>query len=329
MPLATFARRLAGAIALVWLVLTLTFLLVRVAPGDPAALLIPPGASASDVERLRADLGLNRPLAVQYARWSAALLRGDMGVSFALQRPVRAVIADALPISAALGAVSLALTFLIGVPIGMIQARRRGSWTDRLLTIGTVALYSAPSFWLALALVGVFTYGAAMWGLPAWMRMPAFGVETPGAMLHGGARAADIIRHAVLPVAILAAIGAAGIARYARTSIADVMQQDFVRTARAKGASEARVDYRHVLATILPTMIVLFALALPGVVAGSVFVEFVFSWPGMGKTMLAAINARDYPLVMGATAVYAAVVVFANFAADVALPLVDPRRRAR
>lgn len=325
---ATFARRLAGAIAIVWLVLTLTFLLVRVAPGDPAALLIPPGASASDVERLRADLGLNRPLAVQYARWSAALLRGDMGESFALKRPVRDVIADALPISAALGAVSLALTFLIGVPIGMIQARRRGSWTDRVLTVTTVALYSAPSFWLALALVGVFTYGAAMWGLPAWMRMPAFGVETPGAMLHGGARLADVVRHAVLPVSILAAIGAAGIARYARTSIADVMQQDFVRTARAKGASEARIDYRHVLATILPAMIVLFALALPGVVAGSVFVESVFSWPGMGKTMLTAITARDYPLVMGATAVYAAVVVFANLAADLALPLVDPRRRA-
>jgi peptide/nickel transport system permease protein len=160
------------------------------------------------------------------------------------------------------------------------------------------------------------------------MRMPAFGVETPGAMLHGGARVADILRHAVLPVSILAMIGAAGIARYARSSIADILQQDFVRTARAKGATERRIDYRHILATILPTLVVLFALALPGVVAGSVFVESVFSWPGMGKTMLTAINARDYPLVMGATAVYAAVVVLANFAADVTLPLVDPRRRA-
>jgi peptide/nickel transport system permease protein len=326
--LSTFARRLAGSLAIIWLVLTLTFLLVRLAPGDPAALLIPPGASASDVQRLREDLGLNRPLAVQYARWSGALLRGDMGESFALRRPVRAVIADALPISAALGAASLALTFLVGVPIGMIQARRRGSWTDRILTVATVAVYASPSFWLALALVGVFTYGAAAWGLPAWMRMPAFGVETPGAMLHGGARVADILRHAVLPVSILAMIGAAGIARYARSSIADIMQQDFVRTARAKGATERRIDYRHILATILPTLIVLFALALPGVVAGSVFVESVFSWPGMGKTMLTAINARDYPLVMGATVVYAAVVVLANFAADVTLPLVDPRRRA-
>jgi peptide/nickel transport system permease protein len=327
-PLATFVRRLIGAIAVIWLVLTLTFLLVRAAPGDPAALLIPPGASAQDVERMRTELGLDRPLAVQYARWSAGLLRGELGESFALKRPVRAVIADALPISIGLGAASLFLTFAIGVPIGMIQARRRGSLIDRALTVASVAVYAAPSFWLALALVGVFTYGAAMWGFPSWFRLPAFGLETPGAMLTGSARLADILRHAILPVGILAVIGAAGIARYARTSIADIMREDFVRTARAKGATERRIDYRHVLATILPTLIVLFALALPGVVAGSVFVESVFSWPGMGKTMLTAINARDYPLVMGATVVYAAVVVLANLAADVALPFVDPRRRA-
>ena len=328
MPLASLIRRTIGAIAVIWLVLTLTFLLVRAAPGDPAALLIPPGASAQDVQRLRTELGLDRPLAVQYARWSAGVLRGDLGESFALRRPVRAIIRDALPISIALGAASLFLTFAIGVPIGMIQARRRGSITDRALTVLSVAAYAAPSFWLALALVGVFTYGAAMWGFPSWMRLPAFGVETPGAMLHGAARVADLLRHAILPVGILAVIGAAGIARYARTSIADIMGADFVRTARAKGATERRIDYRHILRNILPTLVILFALALPGVVAGSVFVESVFSWPGMGKTMLTAIIARDYPLVMGATAVYAAVVVLANLAADLALPLVDPRRRA-
>jgi peptide/nickel transport system permease protein len=325
--LSTLVRRLIGSLALIWLVLTLTFLLVRAAPGDPATLLIPSAATAADATRLRTELGLDRPMAVQYARWSESLLRGDLGESFALKRPVRDVIADSLPISAALGAASLALTFLIGVPIGMIQARRRGSLIDRSLTFFTVALYAAPSFWLSLALVGVFTYGAASWGFPPWMRMPAFGIQTPGAMLHGWAKVADVVRHAVLPVMILALIGAAGIARYARSSIADVLSQDFVRTARAKGASPRRVHYRHVLATILPILIVLFALALPGVVAGSVFVESVFSWPGMGRAMLSAINSRDYPVVMGTTAVYAAVVVLANFAADVALPLVDPRRR--
>jgi peptide/nickel transport system permease protein len=325
--LSTLVRRLIGSLVLIWLVLTLTFVLIRAAPGDPALLLIPSSASAADAIRLRAELGLDRPLAVQYARWSRSVLTGDLGESFALQRPVRVVIAEALPISVGLGAASLALTFLIGVPIGMIQARRRGSLTDRSLTVATVALYASPSFWLSLAFVGVFTYGAATWGFPAWMRMPAFGIQTPGAMLHGSAKAADILRHAVLPVMILSAIGAAGIARYARSSIADVLGQDFVRTARAKGASSGRIHYRHVLAMILPSLIVLFALALPGVVAGSVFVESVFSWPGMGRAMLTAISARDYPVVMGTTAVYAAVVILANFAADVALPLVDPRRR--
>jgi peptide/nickel transport system permease protein len=325
--LATFVRRLIGSLVVIWLVLTLTFVLVRAAPGDPATLLVSPSASAADATRLRGELGLDRPLAVQYARWSGSLLRGDLGESFALRRPVRSVIADALPISVALGAASLALTFLIGVPIGMIQARKRGTLTDRALTVATVSLYAAPSFWLALALVGVFTYGAATWGFPSWMRLPAFGIQTPGAMLEGSARVADVLRHAILPVMILASIGAAGIARYARTSIADVMGQDFVRTAWAKGASPRRVNYRHVLATVLPTLIVLFALALPGVVAGSVFVESVFAWPGMGRTMLNAISARDYPVVMGATVVYAALVVLANLAADVAMPLVDPRRR--
>jgi peptide/nickel transport system permease protein len=325
--LTTLVRRLIGSLLLIWFVLTLTFVLVRAAPGDPASLLIPSSASAADAVRLRAELGLDQPLAVQYARWARALLTGDLGESFALRRPVTAVIADALPISAALGAASLALTFLIGVPIGMVQARRRGSLADRTLTVATVALYAAPSFWLSLALVAVFTYGAATWGLPAWMRMPAFGIQTPGAMLHGSAKAADILRHAVLPVMILALIGAAGVARYSRSSIADVLGQDFVRTARAKGSSSRRIQYRHVLAVILPSLIVLFALALPGVVAGSVFVESVFSWPGMGRAMLTAINARDYPVVMGTATVYAAVVILANFAADVALPLVDPRRR--
>jgi peptide/nickel transport system permease protein len=321
-------RRLIGSLLLIWFVLTLTFILVRLAPGDPATLLIPTSASAAESNRLRSELGLDRPIAVQYARWSESLLRGNLGESFALRRPVRSIIADSLPISMALGASSLLLTFLIGVPIGMAQARRRGSLVDRSLTVATVALYAAPSFWLSLALVGVFTYGAASWGFPAWMRMPAFGIQTPGAMLRGSAKVVDIVRHGVLPVLILALIGGAGIARYARSSIADVLNQDFVRTARAKGASPSRVHYRHVLSTVLPILVVLFALALPGVVAGSVFVESVFSWPGMGKAMLTAINARDYPVIMGTTAVYASIVVLANFAADVALPLVDPRRRA-
>jgi peptide/nickel transport system permease protein len=321
-------RRIAGALLLLWLVLTITFALIRLAPGDAATFLVSPSATAADVARTRAELGLDRSIAVQYARWAGGVLHGDFGESFSLHQPVAAALAAALPVSLGLGAASLLLTFIIGVPIGIIQAIRRGRAIDHLLTVLTTAVYAAPSFWLALALVGVFTYGAAAWGLPPSMRLPAFGVRSPGADLSGWPALLDLIRHALLPVTILTAVGASGIARYTRSSIADVLSQDFVRTARAKGASPARVYFRHVLSTVLPTLVVLFALSLPGLVAGSIFVEAVFAWPGMGRLMVNAIVARDYPLVMGAAAVYATLVLFANLAGDLVLPLVDPRRRA-
>jgi peptide/nickel transport system permease protein len=320
-------RRLGGALLLLWLVLTLTFALIRLAPGDAAAFLVPPTASATDVARIRAELGLDQSVVVQYARWGAALLRGDLGESFSLHQPVARALAQALPVSIGLGTASLALTFLIGVPLGMLQAIRRNSAIDRTLTVLTTFVYAAPSFWLALALVAVFTYGAAAWGLPTSMRLPAFGIRSPGVTLTGWPAFLDILRHSILPITILTSIGAAGIARYARSSISDTIAQDFVRTARAKGAAPSRVYFRHVLSTVLPALVVLFALSLPGLVAGSIFVESVFAWPGMGRLMVNAIVARDYPLIMGAATVYATLVLFANLAGDIVLPLVDPRRR--
>ena len=321
-------RRLAGAVVLLWLVVTITFALVRLAPGDAASLLVPPDAPPGEAARLRAELGLDRPIAVQYARWGASMLRGDLGESFALHQPVSRVLGDALPVSLTLGLASLALTFAIGVPIGVVQAARRGRAMDRVLTVLTTTAYAAPSFWLALAMVAVFTYGASAIGLGASWRLPAFGIHTPGTDLHGTSWLLDVIRHAILPVAILTAVGAAGVARYARSSVADVLSQDFVRTARAKGASPRAVYFKHVIRNVLPALTVLFALALPGVVAGSIFVEVVFAWPGVGRAMYSAITARDYPVVMGATVLYATLVLFANLAADLALPLFDPRRRA-
>ena len=311
---------------LLWLVVTITFVLVRIAPGDPSQLLVSPTASAQDAARLRAELGLDRPLVVQYARWMNDLLHGNLGESFASRRPVGRVLLEAMPVSLFLGGTALLITFLVGVPVGIVQAARRGRAADRALTILATTVYAAPSYWLALTLIAVFTYGAATWGFPTWLRLPAFGMQSPGSELHDGARLLDIGRHSVLPLTILSAIGAAGIARYARTSVADVLDQDWVRTARAKGVSTRRVYFRHVLFNILPAVVVLFALSLPGVVAGSIFVESVFAWPGMGRLMVSAIAARDYPVVLGATVWYAALVIFANLAADLALPLLDPRR---
>lgn len=321
-------RRAAGALVSFALVLTLAFFLLRAAPGDAATLLVPPSASAEEAARLRERLGLDESIAVQYARWVGAALQGDLGESFARREAVSLVLAEALPISLGLGAASLALTFILGTLIGVLQAARRGSPTDTILTIVTTTVYAAPSFWLALLLVAVFTWGASQWGFPPALRLPAFGVRSPGGDASGLAAIVDVIRHSILPVTVLTAIGAAGIARYARSSIADVLDADFIRTARAKGLGSRGVHLRHALSNALPPLVVLLALALPGIVAGSVFVESVFAWPGMGRVMLAAIAARDYPVVMGATVVYGSLVILANLAADIALPWLDPRRRA-
>jgi peptide/nickel transport system permease protein len=322
-------RRVAGAAVLFWLVVTLIFALVRLAPGDPATLLVSPTATAADAARLRADLGLDRPVAVQYARWAGALLRGDLGESFARGQPVTQALAEAAPVSIGLGLASLFLTFAIGVPLGLWQASTRGRIPDRAATVVTAAIFSAPTFWIALALVAVFTYGAATLGLPPALRLPALGLRTPGLSLTGWAAVNDVLRHSVLPVATLAAVGAAGVARYARSNFADILGLDLVRAARARGAPPRRVITRHVVANALPGIVVLFALTLPGVVAGSVFVESVFAWPGLGRLTLSAIAARDYPVVLGASIWYAGAVIVANLAADLALPLLDPRQRTR
>jgi peptide/nickel transport system permease protein len=319
------SRALARTALLYWCVLSLTFALLRLAPGDPATFLLPPGATAGDAIRLRAELGLDRPIAVQYARWLRASLRGDLGESFVERRPVARVLADALPVSLALGGASLALSFAVGILVGVVQAARRGTTTDHLLTGISVVLAAAPAYWLGLGAIACFTYLASSLSMPLWMRLPAVGMTTPGAELTGIDHLADLTRHAILPVTLLAAIGAAGVARYVRSSALDAIGADWVRTARAKGLPERRVLRRHLLANLRAPIVTLFALSLPGTVAGSVFVETIFGWPGMGRLMVTSIVARDYPVVLGCAAAYAAVVIVANLAAEALLPWADPR----
>ena len=320
-------QRAGASLLLIWLVVSLTFVLIRAAPGDAADFLIPADAPPHVAARLRTELGLDRPLVVQYGKWLGDVLKGNLGESFARRQPVSTVLREALPISFLLGATSLALTFLVGVVVGAVQAARRDSWIDRVLTGLTTTVYAAPSYWLALAGVAAFTYGMARLGAPGWLRLPAFGVTAPAGDATGLAAVADVIRHAVLPITVLAAIGAAGIARYARTAFLDLSRSEWVRTARAKGLTRTGVFRRHLLANALPPLVILATLSLPGIVAGSVFIESIFAWPGMGRAMLVAISARDTPVVMGATLVYATVVVFANAISDALLLVVDPRRR--
>ena len=326
-------RRLVGATLLLWAVATLLFALVHAAPGDPALFVVPPNASATDIARVRSELGVDRSIAEQYARWTTRLLHGDLGESFAQRRPVAHVLGDALPASVALGFGSLALSYLVGVTLGTWQAvlRARGDRgarrADALLTTLSTVAYAAPSYWLGLGLVAMATAGAARWGVPAAWRLPSFGASDPANLAEGWAAVTDRARHAVLPVCVLTAVGAAGVARYARAAVGEVLAGDFVRTARAKGLTPARIYGLHALRAALPPLVVLFALALPGVVAGSVFVESVFAWPGVGRVVVQAIAARDYPVVLGAALLYAAATIAANLAADLLLPRVDPRRR--
>jgi peptide/nickel transport system permease protein len=280
-----------------------------------------------DAARLRATLGLDRPLVVQYAHWVRGTLRADLGTSFSDGRPVTRILRDALPISLGLGLASLALSFLVGTLAGLWQAARRGSAADLAVTAVSVVLIASPAYWLGLGAIACFTYLASSLSLPLWMRLPAVGMSTPGADLTGAARLADLVRHSILPVGLLSAIGAAGVARYVRTSALDVLNADWVRTARAKGLAERRVLVRHVAANLRAPLVTLFALALPGTVAGSVFVETIFGWPGMGRLMVTAIVARDYPVVLGCATAYAAVVILANLAAESLLGWADPRIR--
>lgn len=315
------------AALLYWCVISLTFALLRLAPGDPATFLLPPGATASDAARMRTDLGLDAPVTKQYANWLSATLGGDFGTSFADRRPVRAIIGDALPVSLGLGLASLLLSFLIGTLVGLIQAARHGTRLDLALTITSVLLVASPAYWLGLGAIACFTYLASSWSLPLVLRLPAIGMSTPGAELDGVAHLADLLRHSILPVTLLAAIGAGGVARYVRTGALDASGADWMRTARAKGASETRVVTRHLLANLHAPLLTLFALALPGTVAGSVFIETIFAWPGMGRLMVTSILARDYPVVMGCAATFAALVIVANLAAEALLPWADPRVR--
>ena len=318
-------RRTGTALALLWLVCTLTFVLVHSAPGDAALLLLPPEADAATLARLRADLGLDATLVQQYLRWLGNIARGDLGTSLATGRPVMEAIANALPVSLGLGLASLLLTVLIGLTVGSTQARRAGTGVDTALTIVSTTLYSAPTFWLSLACVAAVTVGAASLGIPPAWRLPAFALRDPG-VLDSGAAVLDVLRHAVLPVLVLTATGAAGVARFARSAMIDAARGDARRTALAKGVTDDAAWYRHVVRVALPSVAALVALSVPGIVAGSVFVEGVFAWPGMGRLLLTAVTQRDHPVILAVTLIYAAAVIVTNLLTDSVLPLLDARR---
>jgi peptide/nickel transport system permease protein len=315
------ARAVVG-LAVVWGVVTLVFVLLRAAPGDPAALLLGPAATAEQIVDERRALGLDRPLGVQYAEWLGRFARGDWGTSIATGRPVSAMLGGAWPATARLVALSLLLSYLLGITLGVVQSARSGSRLDTALSVTSVTLFALPGYWLGLMLVMVFTY---------WLRvLPAFGATGLDAeFLSGPARAVDALRHLALPLLTLTLIGIGGIARYVRGAMIDLKGSAFITIARAKGLGSRRVLLHHVLRNALVPVLTLLGLSLPALFSGAVFVEAIFAWPGVGRVLVEAVQARDYPVVLAATAVSAMLVVAGNLLAELLVAWADPRVRGQ
>ncbi len=316
------AARLLQSLGVVALVTTFAFVMLHLAPGDPIAVsLARPNIPESVRQQWREAYGLDKPVGEQYVRWIANAARGDLGYSFSYRRPVRDVFADAVPNTLVLSGLGLLLSFAIGIGVGLAQAERPGSRRDRWLGRVLLVLYSVPDFWLALVILILFAY-----------RLPLF---PPGGMtdpvmyeyLSPGAKLLDRLRHLVLPVVTLALLTAAGVARFQRGALLAVLPSDWMRTALAKGLSWRAAVGRHAFRNALLPTITLVGLSVPAFATGAIFVEKVFSWPGMGLVVVNAIAARDYPLVTAGVMVMSVLVAACALLADLAVAVADPRVR--
>lgn len=311
---------LLRAPAVVLGVVTLTFLLLHLAPGDPVSLLLGPAATPLQRATTQSALGLDQPVAEQYIRWLVRAGRGDFGVSIATGRPVLALLAEAWPATAILVGLSIALSYLLGIAVATVQATTRRRGVDTALSLGTVTLAALPGYWLAFVLIMTFTYWLGL--------LPAFGAAGLDADFLGpGERLLDRLNHLALPLATLTLVGIGTTARYTRGTLVDVRRQPYLVTARAKGIGRLRVLLRHHLRNGLIPVVTLLGLSLPALFSGAVFVEAVFAWPGIGQLLVQAVQARDYPVVMAATTLSAVLVVVGSVVAETLLHRVDPRTR--
>ena len=314
-------RRLAASLLLLYLVLTATFFLLHLAPGSPAALLAEDQrVTPEQRENLRRIYGLDRPLPVQYGRWLGAMARGDWGISFSYQRPVTALVFEAVPATLLLAAAALVVEQALGLVFGIAAARRPGSAADHAIRFVSLLLYSQAGFWLALMAILLFSL--------VWPILPAGHMYSIGAEDMGrGARLLDLLRHLILPAGVLGLAQAGSVVRYSRAILLDVLGQEHIRAARAKGISERRVVWVHALRNALPPLVQVMALSFVSLLSGAVITEIIFSWPGLGRLTFEAISSRDYPLVLVTTAFSTVMVLLANLAADLFHALADPRVR--
>lgn len=319
MPRGILLSLLRG-VAVVLGVVTLTFLLLQLAPGDPVQRLLGPAAAPEQIEAARRSFGLDRPLAEQYVQWLSRAVRGDFGTSIAQGRPAAQLLGEAWPATALLVALSVTLSWTLGIAIGALQANTKRRALDGWTSAVTVALNAMPGYWLGLVLVLVFTYQLG------WL--PAFGAAGLDAeFLSGPARLTDRLRHLALPLLTLTLIGLGGTARFSRAAMRELRDAPFMTAARARGLTETRVVVRHQLRNALVPIVTLLGLSVPALFSGAVFVEAIFAWPGVGQVLVVAVQGRDYPVVMAAATISAILVVAGNLLAEFLTTLADPRTR--
>lgn len=307
--------RLVAVIPVLFGVSIVIFLLMKLIPGDAAQVLAGPSATRDEVELIREDLGLNEPLYVQYGKWLARAVRGDLGRSIELRAPVTTMVLERFKNTAILAVASMLLAIALGVPAGVISATRPLSAFDRLAMIGALFGNSMPTFWLGLVLILTFSLGLG------WF--PSNGMSD----IRSNGGFVDLVYHLVLPSITLAGVSAAVIARVTRSSMLEVIGQEYVTVARAKGLAERRVIWGHALKNAMLPVLTVIGVQMGYLLGGSILVETVFSWPGLGLQLFRAISSRDLPLVQGGVLLVSAVFVFLNLAVDLLYALLDPRVR--
>jgi len=317
-------KRLLGMLPLLLGITMISFAMMHLAPGEPAVTgqAFNPKVSSQDIERLRAYYGLNQPLYEQYWHWLQRLAVLDFGTSFSDDhRPVLDKVMERLPVTLWINILAMGLMLMVAIPIGVVSAVRQGSWLDRSLTVLVFVAFAIPSFWLGLLLM--MGLGVNLGWLPIsgvhdynWQQMGYWQQQW------------DFLKHLMMPVFISAIGGWAGMSRFMRTGMLEVIRADYITTARAMGISETQIHYRLALKNAILPVITLLGLSIPGLIGGSVIVEYLFSLPGMGRLFYEAILARDYTVVMGITVIGAVLTLLGNLIADLAYAWADPRIRS-
>ena len=307
------AKRLLLLIPVLFGISVLVFLIMAMIPGDPALAILGAYATPDSMAKLNAELGLDKPLLQQYFIWLGNLLTGDFGRSYNLNRPVLDEVLERLGPTLLLASCALLLCTLLGILAGVISAVRQYGWPDKLITLFVLIGISTPAFWLGLVLILLFAVH--------WQLLPASGMVTP----YAGGGVMDVLRHLILPASALALVATGVIARLSRASMLEVLRQDYIRTARAKGLHESRVIYRHAFKNALVTIVPVIGIQAGFVLGGAVYIETVFQWPGIGRMLVTAITTRDILLVQGGVLIVAACYVLFNLLADVTQYWLDPR----